>query len=219
MAELLVSASTAIVAADNSAESLHNSTVYSLSASTTFAAAANTASEVDQARATYNLSATTAFAVTSGANIPRTWFLDAETRVYATGSFTISRSLGRFQLGDVVLLEVLPPTPPDAAPVVTAVDSLSNTILVAKMALNGTPASFTLPLFLGSQFKVGTFSVTYSYIVNGVSGVTEDSFDVVAGGDPGGPVIAMTAYDRPEAQYVVVQLKSGYLMQGRNPRF
>lgn len=219
MAELLVSASTAIVVADSSAESLHNSTVYDLSASTAFAASANTASEVDQAGATYHLTASTSFAATSGANVPQTWHLDAETRVYASGNFTISRSLGRFQLGDVVLLEVLPQSPPDAAPVATVTDSLSNTILVAKMALNGTPASFALQLFLGSQFKVGTFSVTYSYIVNGGSGVTEDSFDVVAGGDPGGPVIAMTAYDRPEAQYVVVQLKSGYLMQGRNPRF
>lgn len=147
-------------------------------------------------------------------------FVSASTTFVAAGLSAVSgRSLGRFQVGDLVPMEVLPGGVPDAAPVATVKDSMMNVMFVAKMAMNEAPDFFSLPLFLDARFAVGTFSVTYSYAVSGVLGTASDSFDVVAGGDPGGRVIAMTAYDRPEAQYIVVQMQSGYLMQGRNPRF
>lgn len=219
MADFLVSASSAIGTGDTPDLAVHHATAYSLSASTAFVAGPVASSEVDVPRGVWNLSASTTFGMVTYANIPMTWHLDAETRVFIRGDFTLARSLGRFQLGDVVVLEVLPGFVPDAAPVMTVKDGSDATIVTAKMAMNGGPTAFSLPLFLGSLFAVGTFSVTYSYAVAGVTGSASDSFDVVAGGDPGGRVIAMTAYDRAEAQYVVVQMASGYLMQGRNPRF
>lgn len=219
MADFLLSASTTFVAGDVAVSPVHGATVFNLSASTSLVVGPVSSSEVDVPRGVWNLSATTAFGVASWADVPMTWYLDAETRLYVRGEFAISRSLGRFQLGDVVTTEVLPGSPPDAAPVATIKNGIGVTIATAKMAMNGGPTAFSLPLFLGNLFTVGTFSVTYSYAVGGIPGSASDSFDVVAGGDPGGRVIAMTAYDRPEAQYVVVQMASGYLMQGRNPRF
>jgi hypothetical protein len=49
-------------------------------------------------------------------------------------------------------------------------------------------------------------------------GTASDTFDLIAGGDEGGAVVSMFAIDRPEARYVVGQLASGKLVQGRNPR-
>jgi hypothetical protein len=136
-----------------------------------------------------------------------------------------SGSLGRLQLGDLVPLYVSTvdsggyPTTPDAAPTATVKDANSNVIVTLKMPMLGNTSTFSVPLFLGQSFALGTFSVSYSYTIAGITGSASASFEVVAGGDPGGRVIAMTCYDRPESQYVVVQLQSGYLMQGRNPTF
>lgn len=145
--------------------------------------------------------------------------VSATTSVSFSDSASITRSLGRYQLGDIVSTELIIGVSPDAAPTLTVTDHSDAAIVTAKMAMNGGSTSFALPLFLGSLFSIGTFSVTYSYAVGGSPGMASDSFDVVAGGDPGGRVIAMTAYERPGAQYLVVQMASGYLMQGRNPRF
>jgi hypothetical protein len=133
--------------------------------------------------------------------------------------------LGRYQQGQVVNLEVTAtdgggsPAQPDAAPAATVSDADSNVVAVLKLAINLDETNFALPVFLGVGFPLGTYTVEYSWIIGGVSGSGSDTFDVIHGGDVGGGVISMFAYDRPEARYVVAQLSSGNLVQGRNPKF
>lgn len=132
--------------------------------------------------------------------------------------------LGRFQPGQVVTLGVSTvdgsanPAWPDAAPVATIRDSSSNVIWSGKISLDGGAYHFSLPVFVGISYSVGTYQVTYAWAVNGTAVASSDSFDVIAGGDIGGSVVSMYAYVRPEATYVVAQLSSGNLVQGRNPR-
>lgn len=106
---------------------------------------------------------------------------------------------------------------PDAAP--TATISGPSPTRTVKLAMDGGPTAFALPIQIDDSFALGTYSVEYAYSVGGSAGSpSSDTFDVIAGGDLGGKVIAMAAYVRPDAQYVVVQTDAGKLLQGRNPR-
>jgi hypothetical protein len=130
--------------------------------------------------------------------------------------------LGRFQQGQPVRLAVSPvsggnPATPDSAPVATVTGPVGFASFSAKLAMDGGPTAFALAIPLVAEFLLGTYSVSYSYSVGGNAGTASDTFDVIAGGDPGGRIISMTAYDRPEARYVVTQLSSGRIVQGRNP--
>jgi len=132
-------------------------------------------------------------------------------------------NLGRFQLGQFVTLglstvnTVGVPTAPDAAPMATITTPGVVAGAPFKLAMNGGPLAFALSIQLGLAYGLGTFSVTYTYSVNGAALTGGDTFTVIAGGDPGGGIIAMAYYERPEAGYVVTQLTSGRIVQGRNP--
>lgn len=132
--------------------------------------------------------------------------------------------LGRFQPGQNVLIGVSTvdgsdnPAWPDVAPIATITDSNNDTIWTGKLALDGGAFHFSLSVFVGIAYSVGTYSVSYQWTVDGAVVTAQDRFDVVAGGDIGGAVISMYAYVRPESTYVVAQLSSGNLVQGRNPR-
>lgn len=133
--------------------------------------------------------------------------------------------LGRRQQGQYVNLRVETtdssgdPAQPDAAPVATITDAGSNVVATIKIPMSRVENVFSLPLFLGASYLLGTYIVEYSWSVGGVIRNSSDSFDVIHGGDIGGGVIAIYGYDRPEARYVVAQLSSGKLVQGRNPKF
>lgn len=134
-------------------------------------------------------------------------------------------NLGRFQSGQSVTIAVSTlgstslPVMPDAAPVATIKDSVGDVILLRKLALERFGSNvFSLDVFLGVRYPLGTYTVEYQWVVGGFTGTGSDTFDVIHGGDVGGRIISMYAYDRPEARYVVAQLTSGNFVQGRNPR-
>lgn len=136
--------------------------------------------------------------------------------------------LGRYQRGQKVPIGVNAvdgssnPVEPDEAPVATIRDPASNvvaTLALPRVAPSRT--SFGAGFFLGVLFQtLGTYQVSYAYtFAEGTGqGSASDSFEVIAGGDEGGSVVAMFSLDRPEARYVVGQLGCGKLAQGRNPR-
>lgn len=70
---------------------------------------------------------------------------------------------------------------------------------------------------LGAGFALGSYTVSFNYTVQGYQGLLLATFEVVGGGDLGGPVISLYSVDRPEARYIVAQLGTGRLVQGRNP--
>lgn len=82
---------------------------------------------------------------------------------------------------------------------------------------NGAPI-YSYPMFLAGGAALGTYTVTITFATTiGGSATVDQTFDVVAGGDSGGQVISLYSYDRPEASFVLAQLSSGKLVQGRNP--
>ena len=107
---------------------------------------------------------------------------------------------------------------PDAPPTATIYDDSGNAQVFALPASDQANSIFSLPIFLGLTFGLGRYRVYYRYSSGGDIKARADFFEVVPGGDPGGAVISLFAYDRPEAGYVLAQLGSGMLVQGRNPR-
>lgn len=133
--------------------------------------------------------------------------------------------LGRFQPGDIIELKFdtvdgdSNRAAPDVSPTIQIVDADSNAIMPTnKAGLIGSYTHFGLDLFVSALYPLGTYTVTYSWTVSGTGFTATDTFTVIGGGDIGGSIIAMRAYVRPEASYVVAQLNSGNIVQGRNPR-
>lgn len=134
--------------------------------------------------------------------------------------------LGRYQLGGTVPLRLHCETPthaivmPDHPPAAHVFDG-SNTKQFAglipideRYVLTG---SFRYPLFLGSGYTVGHYSIVYYYVISGVMYSKADTFEVVPGGDTHGAVAAAYFYERPEANYIIQALEDGSLVKRRNP--
>jgi hypothetical protein len=125
--------------------------------------------------------------------------------------------LGRFTRGQKITLSAEYPSTPDAAPAATVRDPDDISVGTFLLPMRGGLQNFAITLRIGDWMTLGRYSVTYSFSLSGVPGTASDSFDLVAGGDSGGEVISLFSYDRPEGRYVLAQLGSGKLMQGRNP--
>jgi hypothetical protein len=85
----------------------------------------------------------------------------------------------------------------------------------------GITGLFQTQIFLGPAFAPGQYTVSYSYSSGGgsFSGMADDNFEVLPGGDTDGTTEAMYFYHRPQADFVVQQLSSGKLKKRRNPTF
>lgn len=137
---------------------------------------------------------------------------------------------GRYQQGQEIPLGVLcvdednTPANPTTAPhmdiYLGAAQVLSGKLLptLDPGAPGGVTGLFQYNLFLGPFFSVGRHTVVYRYLVGTYLGQVVDEFEVVAGGDTDGAVIAACWFEKPHAAFVVQQLDSGQLVKGRNPR-
>jgi hypothetical protein len=81
----------------------------------------------------------------------------------------------------------------------------------------GATGLFQYSLPLGSSYPSGRYRVTYHWTVGSFVGTTEDNFEVAAGGDAAGAIIAAQWYERPHANFLVLQTDTGTLLFGRNP--
>lgn len=134
---------------------------------------------------------------------------------------------GRYQLGQEIPLGVLTvnasgaPSFPTTAPHMDVFSGSAKVVsgkLLPVVDRGGQTGYFHYPLYLGPQFAAGRYSVVYRYLVGTYLGQVEDTFEVIAGGDDEGEVLAMHWFERPQADFVVQQLSSGKLVRGRNPR-
>lgn len=126
----------------------------------------------------------------------------------------------RYQRGQTVLIGSSLDSMADAPPVATITDpdnALFGVFLLPYAPVNGTTFRYAYPLALPGGAALGTYQVVIAYSIAGTPGTVTSTFDVVSGGDSGGSVISLYAYDRPEARFVLAQLSSGKLVQGRNP--
>ncbi len=127
-------------------------------------------------------------------------------------------SLGRFQRGDKVVVDVATPTLPDAYPVAAVQTSGGQPVGIYVLAYNPDIGGFRCIFRLGPEYGLGSYTVSVTYTVQGTSQSVLDAFEICGGGDPNGPVISLYSYDRPEGRYVLAQLGVGRLAQGRNPK-
>ena len=134
---------------------------------------------------------------------------------------------GRYQLGQEIPLTVLTvngsgtPTAPTEAPFYE-VHNTSGKVKSGKfmpvLDRFGVTGLFQANVRLDTDFSPGRYTVVYRWLAGSFQGVEYSSFEVVAGGDADGAVIAAFWYERPHADFLVQQLDSGKLVRGKNPR-
>ena len=134
--------------------------------------------------------------------------------------------LGRQQLGTHldVFLQTLDEdgvgTMPDAVPLMKV--WLGSTLaLAAEMPIIDKTIMvglFRYPLFLGLGFTVGHYSIGLHYVVNGLSVNETRTFEVLPAGDQRGQVLSMYWLHRPENDQVIMQMESGIILRGKNPK-
>lgn len=134
--------------------------------------------------------------------------------------------LGRHKLGDVITLACQcvngsgTPTVPDDAPYARIYNGAGTLIKTARMPIADSfkvTGYFSRPLHLGAEFSVGRIAVFYSWTISSTGYGDRDEFEIVAGGNPDGQVIAMHSFDRPDSNFVIYEAASGRLLKGRNP--
>ena len=133
---------------------------------------------------------------------------------------------GRRQVGEEIPLTVLTvnaagtPSFPAAAPHLDIYSSTAKVVegqLLPVMDRTGVTGLFGHRMRLGGEFSPGRYSVVYRWKVGDYYGQSTDTFEVVAGGHGDGTVIAAHWYERPHADFLVLQLDSGKLVRGKNP--
>lgn len=135
--------------------------------------------------------------------------------------------LGRKQLGEEVPLTLLcrnssgVPADPDACPKVDVYSASGKVVSGRSIPIldpAGTTGLFGGRIYLDGTFSAGEHLVVYRYDSGGTRRQEVDHFEVVAGGDSSGQVIALFNYERPHANHLVQQRTSGRLYKGKNPR-
>ena len=124
----------------------------------------------------------------------------------------------RFVRGMTVQIEPILPSLPDSCPTVTIANQTTSTTIGTFLVPFRGNGIFRLPYHLGPLLFLGTFTLTFQWTVNGTPYSQVQTFTLVDGGDSGGRVISLYSYTRPDATYLLAQLDSGRLVQGRNPR-
>lgn len=134
--------------------------------------------------------------------------------------------IGRYQVGQEIPLFVLcrtadrVPTVPDSPPVAKILDASGDVMDAIQLPIcdrYNQDGYFLIRYRLGAGFGLGSYTVETTYVLSGVPYVLISTFEVMDGGDIGGPVISLYAVERPQARYVIAQLGTGRLVQGRNP--
>lgn len=133
--------------------------------------------------------------------------------------------MGRYQLGEHVPLRVLTNTNraavvPDYPPVAKVFDSSGSVRFNKRIPVSdryGQTGLFSFRLFLDSTFATGHYSVTFTWIQGTDVGCSVGEFDIVAGGDADGAIIALHRYQTANAQFIMREMDSGELRAGRNP--
>lgn len=76
---------------------------------------------------------------------------------------------------------------------------------------------FSYPLRLNASFPAGRYSATVFYRASGYHGLEVHPFEVVAGGDADGAIVAQAFWQRPEATYLIQQTEADNILLKRNP--
>ncbi len=133
--------------------------------------------------------------------------------------------LGRYQVGQDVPLEIQcvdsngAPSIPDAAPLVRLYrDGAFLATRVLPIETDGDAVGrFRGNYTLGNADEAGRYAVVYLYSHLGLPRGSSDIFEVVAGGDPAGAVIAGYSLPRPDGDFFLAHLAAGRIASGQTP--
>ncbi len=137
--------------------------------------------------------------------------------------------LGRFQLGQAVPLWDLvrdqhgEPALPTAEPPEARVYNLDTrrfveTVRLTRSRRSRSDSVYARALPLGPLYSLGRHAVTFRAPSGGFTGYNTAIFEVVAGGDAAGPVLATHTLAAPGGDQVLAQLGDGALAKGSRPR-
>lgn len=135
--------------------------------------------------------------------------------------------LGRKQLGQEMAVTLTAvdaddvPGWPTAAPVIDiwrgATLALSG---LAMPKVDGAATGFfRLNLFLNERFSTGYHEAVVRWVLNGWYGVAVQRFEVIAGGDARGTIIALFHHEMPQERYLIAQTDAGRLLKLKRPSF
>lgn len=112
------------------------------------------------------------------------------------------------------------PTLPDQVPSIQVRQASDNAIVYAGLMpiVDHDLATFSLPLFLGLGFAVGSHTIRMAYSLSGSQRSQDLSFIILPGGEQRGQVLGMAYYHRPDKDWIVWQAEVGLLLTGKNPR-
>ena len=114
------------------------------------------------------------------------------------------------------------PTWPDAAPQVEFYGPSGKIAALARsvpaLERSFTTGMFQSGLFVNEMFPTGPMRLVFRWQISGVFLAKADTFEVIAGGNPHGYVLALDSYVSPQGQFLVQQLSSGRIRAGQNPR-
>lgn len=127
--------------------------------------------------------------------------------------------IGRFQLGQTVMLRVKCASLPDDAPY-ARVYGPSGLVVVKQLPIEdkyATTGQFALPLYLDSSFSAGQYQVVFLYRISGALRTGQETFEIVGGGGADGGMISTYFYALPQADFVIAKRENGKITSGRNP--
>lgn len=136
-------------------------------------------------------------------------------------------NLGRYQLGQEVTFLVLcknasgVPADPDACPKVDVYSPTGKPVSgqgVPILDAQATTGLFSGRVLLDERFATGQYHLVVRYQVTSHHGSEMLLFEVMPGGGATGQVIALYAYERPQATFLVQQRTTGRIYKGKNPR-
>lgn len=135
--------------------------------------------------------------------------------------------IGRFVLGEFVPLVVWArnddgtPAVPSSHPEARIYDDAGTLVQTHALPLVDSAdvvGRFRYDLPLGSQYAVGYYSVKIEYTISAVVYAELLDFQVLAGGDADGGLIAAELYNSPNSPWLVAETDRGELLAHRNPR-
>ncbi len=151
--------------------------------------------------------------------------LRARSRYPIPKAGVVEDYLGRFQQGAEVPLSLQcfaaaeTPGLPDNAPIVRMYRDgiLVDSVTLALQQDTQVAGRFGASHPLGAGDAPGRYVAAYWYTAGGVPQSQCQVFEVVPGGDPGGPVIAAQVISRPDGDRVLAELGAGMLALGQDP--
>lgn len=139
-------------------------------------------------------------------------------------------ALGYYQQGDMITFTLTAldgdggsAAWPDAAPTITIKDSGLSTIDTLTMYAAHKPGDkagtgeFECEFIFDGDYSVDSYTADYAYANGAYNHSSQDTIEIVAGGDPDSTVIGLGRLNRYSYEQILMHMASGKVLAKRNP--